>query len=379
MFWSWTYRGENYVSWGKPRSIKDSELTNLNADFQIEVYKGKEIKPEESVLFSMQGDSTLGMGDSIWLISFMRDVYRIKARRRCKFAFASSYPIQGFYKNFLPKPFEYLPEYITRKQFDSYTHKLPAMYYWKDDRRFDKSWVDNRSILERLYRWVGMEYTGLPDWGEFTNEEILYPNNEYYKRLKINPKDKYVFFQWHSSGHSKNLPPAQNIKLIKHIVGTTGFKVYIIGRLKCLDKLNELKGVVNLSSKTKAEDVFSLAFNSEFLVSPDSAGVHLGEAYRIPSVGIMATLPPVYIASKYRIPAFMFGSGKCPYKPCGNVHQLPLDRCPEGTGKYCNVLSDINLELFDRCLEQTYKNRSDYRKAQQYNFYEAMSEPITLY
>ena len=290
--------------------------------------------------------------------------------------------ILDFYSHFMPNSFEKVPEYMTEEAFWKFDHKLPAMYYWHDlGDDSDKSWVDDRSLLARLYAWTGMEYTGLPDWGEFTDETILYPPANFWTRLGLNKKDKYVYFQWHSSGHTKNLPPASNIKLIKHIVSKYGLKVYVVGRLKCLDGLESIPGVVNLSGKTEdnVEAVFSLAFNSEFIVSPDSVGVHLSEAYRIPAVCVVATLPPSYICHKYRIPTFMFGSGHCPFKPCGVVHHLPKDKkCPLGTGDYCRVLEEIDLNLFDRCLEQSFRNRQAYGSIPSENFYDALSMPITL-
>lgn len=377
MYWTFDYQGNKYCSWGAPRSLPENEISNLKSDFNIKIYNGAFIQPEDSTVMMMQGDSTLGLGDTIWLISYMRDVYRIKARRRGRFLFCSSPEINKFYSNFLPGSFELREEFIIKQEFDTINHKLPGMSFWTEIDA-DKSWVDNQSILERLYSWVGIEYEGLPDFGEFTNEKILYPNKKYYERLRIDPKDKYVFFQWHSSGHSKNLPPSSNIKLLKHITKYTGYKIYVIGQLKCLDKLEKISGVKNLSGKTNGLDVFTLAFNSEFIVCPDSAGIHLGEAYKIPAVGIMATLPPVYVASKYKIPAFMFGSGQCPYKPCGIVYELPRDKCPEDTEKYCKVLTEIDLNLFNLCLEQTYNNRRQYRSVGARNFYAAMSEPITL-
>ena len=156
-------------------------------------------------------------------------------------------------------------------------------------------------------------------------------------------------------------------------------KVYVIGRLNALKALEKIPGVVNLANKTNGLDVFSLAFSAEFLVSPDSAGIHLGEAYKIPAVGILATLPPVYICSKYKIPAFMFGSGKCRHSPCGVVHMLPKDtRCPEGTENYCRVLEEINLNLFDKCVTKSFENRRNLRNKKPLNFYNAQEEPIIL-
>jgi hypothetical protein len=353
-------------------------VSELTPNYDIKVYQGEEIKPEHSLLYSMQGDATLGMGDTIWLISYLRDVFNIKGRRRCKLCVATSKSIARFNANFLPKNVEYLDEYMTLEKFESFDHVLPAMYYWKERDEADRSWLDNKSILERLYGLVGIEYNSLPDWGEFTPDHIMYPQNEFYQRLGIDKNDKYVFFQWHSSGNAKNLPTHTNIKLLKHITEHYGYKCYIIGRLDSLDKLNSIPGVVNLSRKTTAEDVFSIAFNSEFIVSPDSAGIHLGEAYRIPSVGIMATLPPIYIAAKYKIPTFMFGSGFCPFKPCGIVHALPLNKCPKGTEHNCVVLQDVDLALFDKCVAQSYENRRKLRLAETTNFYNSQNIPITL-
>jgi len=350
----------------------------LNPDYSVPIYSGQPIGRDESVLFMMQGDATLGMGDTIWLISFMRDIYRIKGRRRRCFGFASSKEIQDFYVHFLPKSFELLPEFIEKSVFDSFTYKLPAMYYWKEEHVADKSWVDNKSILQRLYDWTGMIYGGLPDFGEFTDQNVLYPKDDFYKRLGIDKKDKYVFLQWHSSGYAKNLPPSSNIKIINHIIKKYGLKVYVIGRLDSLKALEKIPGVVNLSNKTLGLDVFSLAFNSEFIVCPDSAGIHLGEAYRVPAVGILATLPPSYIASKYKIPSFMMGSGQCRHKPCGVVHYLPKERCPPQTKDYCHVLTEIDLNLFDKCVTKTFENRAEYKSKKPSNFYGALNEAISM-
>ena len=224
-----------------------------------------------------------------------------------------------------------------------------------------------------------MEFDGLLNWGDFTDERLLFPIDDFYQRLGINKNDRYVFFQWHSSGHAKNLPPSTNIKLIKHIIKQTGKKVYVIGVLNCLDALNSIDGVVNLSSKTQLTDVVSLAFNSDFIVCPDSAGVHFSEAYKIPCVCVVSTLPPVYICSKYKIPTFMSGKEFCPFRPCGIVHKLPKDtKCPPGTGNYCKVMEDIDLDLFDACLAKSFENRAAYKSKQHVDFYESMHQPISL-
>jgi hypothetical protein len=384
MYWTFGYQGQRYASWGEPRRLPEEQVSDLKPRFDVQVYRGEEIGRNDSICFLMQGDATLGLGDTIWLITYMRDIYRLKARRHCKrFVFVSSPWILNFYSHFLPDFFELKEEYMTEKEFATINHKLPAMYYWHDTNdNADRSWVDNQSLVQRLYGWSGIEYQGIPDWGEFTDEKLLYPQDSFWTDLGLNKNDPYVFFQWHSSGHTKNLPPKTNIKLLRHITQKYGLKVYVVGRLNSLDPfLSQIPGVVNLSGKTEghAEALFSLAFNSEFIVSPDSAGVHMAEAYRIPAVCIMATLPPVYICSKYQIPTFMYGSGHCPYCPCGVVHHLPKGRkCPPDTGDYCKVLEDIDLDLFDRCLQESFDKRKRYRWAPAKDFYKALKAPISL-
>jgi len=379
MYWKFKHNGVEYYSWGAPRTLEPNEVQDVEADFSVPVYNGAQISPGETVLAMMQGDSTLGLGDAIWLINYYRDIYNIKGRRRCEFYFASGGPMQKFFSRFLPRSFHYIPDYVATEDFIKFNHRLPSMYYWKEEHVSDKSWVDDKSILERLYDWTGMKYVGLNDFGDFTDEELLYPRDDFFERLQIPKNERYVFFQWHSSGHSKNLPPSSNIKIIQHLIKKYGVKVYVIGKLNSLGRIEEIDGVRNLSGKTILDDLIPLAFRSDMIVCPDSAGIHLGEAFRIPTVAIMATLPPSYVAAHYKIPSFMFGSGECRHKPCGIVHQVPRKtRCPEGTGDYCKVLEEIDLQLFDLCVQQTFENRTKYRQKRGVYFYAVQNLPISL-
>jgi len=379
MFWTFMHQGTVKTSWGRPRSIPANEVSDLKPNYDVKVYQGEEIKAGEDIFFSMQGDATLGFGDSIWLISFLRDILTIKVPRRSSLHLATGVDIGNFYKHFLPSSVVWTEEYISKEEFDGFKHVLPAMYYWREIDGGDRSWVDNKSILERLYNLTGVEFRGLPLFEHFTPDAILYPEDAFYQRLRINKGEPYCFFQWHTSGPPKNIPPEQNIELLRHITQNYGLKCYVIGRLRSLDRLEEIEGVRNLNNITLAEDLISLARNADLIVSPDSAGVHLGEAYRVPTVGIMSSLPPSYIASKYQIPAFMYGSGFCPFRPCGYVIELPKDKCPKESPKhYCNVLTKIDLNLFDKCVEKTRNNRRIWRSSPGQDFYESENQPLVM-
>ena len=107
MYWTFSYDGKSYVSWGSPRlEPYKSQATNIKERYDINIYHGDMIGPNETACWLMQGDATLGLGDSIWLINYLRDVYRIKGRRRCNFKIISDGWVHDFYKNFIPKSFE---------------------------------------------------------------------------------------------------------------------------------------------------------------------------------------------------------------------------------------------------------------------------------
>jgi len=384
MYWTFDHKGVTKIAWGQPRSLPANEVTNLKERYDIKIYSGDPIKPNAKVLFSMQGDSTLGFGDSIWLLTYIRAIFAQKGRRRCQMDIATSEVIAEFYSLFTSPKIKYIEEYITYEKFKEYDHVLPAMYYWKEidytgEFRGDKSWVALESLVERLFNLTGMEYNGLPDFGDFTDQDLLYPEDEWYDDLGIVKDEKYCFFQWHTSGVAKNISASENVKMIKYITKEVGLKVYIIGKVKGLDTLEEIDGVKNLSCKTKGTDLITLGFNSELIVGPDSAGVHIGEAYRVPTVGIFGTLPPHYVCNKYKIPAFMMGSGYCAVKPCGYTSEMPFHLCPKkGKQKYCEVLENIDLELFGRCVDQTFKNRDNYLSKENKDFYKSMKLPILM-
>lgn len=378
MFYKCTTKNNVYISWGRPPSFNNENGIQYEPLFSVNICNKQYVKSNESVLSIINGNPNLGVGDSIWLINFLRDFYFIKGHGRCKMHLYISEPYKDFFKSLLPKTFSITPkEYIDINEFNSIDHKLPSLYYWPDKNKCDKTWLANCSILERMYKWTNMQYKGIQNFSDFTPEEILYPNDSFYSRLDINKKDKYIFFQWRSSGKPKNLPIKTNIKILHHLSKKYGIKVYIIGIDEGINSIEKIPGVINLSTKTSRLDMISLAFNSEFIVCPDSAGLHLGEAYRKPSVGILSTLPPNYIAKTYKMPTFIFGSGECEYKPCGAFSKLP-SFCPNIKNQYCKVLEDIDLKLLDKAIEKTFENRLNYRYIDGEYFYNALNEPISL-
>ena len=354
MYHSFLLNTKTYVEWGKPGNKEATDLKHLT----VEMYNGSD-RPEDVVCL-MPGNSACGLGDSIWMISYLRDFFHLKMHYKGSLEFCSSKAIINFYRQFLPIQIKLYESPMELTTFQNFKTKIPSMFYWTEGDGADRSWVDGESIISRLYKSVNMQYPGLPNWFDFTPEHILDPDNNFYENLNLKKDEPYILYQWHSSGPTKNLTPATSIKVIRHLAKKQ--KVYVVGRLKNLDCLNEIPNVTNLSGKTEghAEHLFTLASKAELIVCPDSGLLHLGEAYKIPCVCLLSVLPPSFIAKNYKIPAFLYGSGFCSHKPCGFLRQVPTPYCPPTQG-YCRVFDDINLQELDKKIDETLKNRRLWR------------------
>lgn len=373
MYWSCIFNGTKYYSWGQPQLPNAS---SIQPEY-IPVYCGEKVNSNDKAILLHNGNSKFGLGDFIWLTSFLREWNLLKGRNKCPITFGSSEIIVKLIRNFLPPIVQYTKALVQEDVFQQHNHKLASLYYWPDRDGSDKSWIRNRSIVSRSFAWAGMQYEGLPDWRIFSPNQIIYPDQDFYNKLQIDENENYVFFQWHSSGKAKNLPNQINIKLLQLLAQLDYDKIYVIGMYDNLDQLERINKVINLSGKTSCLDVFTLAANASLIISPDSGGIHLGEAFRVPAVGITATLPPNYIAYKYKVPAFITGSGFCPYKPCGHVHDLPHGKCPNPSLDYCQVLENIDQKSFLLAIQKTRDNVNNLKSCPAEKFYNALHEPMS--
>jgi len=79
MLWSFNYKNQTYVSWGKPSRFDATDLSDCNPMPDYQLYKGE--TPADNLIWLGQGISALGVGDCIWLMTYLRDIWRIKMRR----------------------------------------------------------------------------------------------------------------------------------------------------------------------------------------------------------------------------------------------------------------------------------------------------------
>lgn len=382
MFWSFKREGKEYVSWGQPRNVDN--FYDYMPRFDALVHYKEKIYPNDRCVSIMQGDGSFGVGDSIWLIQYYRLIYKHLLHTDSSFTFVSSKKYIELFGYFLPKQFKFYEEYMLWDEFIEYDHLFPTLYYWKNlADGSDKSWTDNQSILQRMCTWSGIPYDGLEDWRDFSPQSVLYPNSQYFDYFGIDRDRPYILIQWHSSGQPKNIAPKVIFDIIDHLQKRfKNHQIVIIGTYDSL-KLIRKKDVIVTVGKTSILDLFSLAANAKLIVCPDSAAMHLAEAYKVPCVCIMSVLPPIAVASKYRIPAFMFGRGYCPYAPCGFVHHLPKEtHCPKEVKNYCALMSSINFHLFDECIDKTIINAANWNnseyKPESVNFYDGINRPISL-
>ncbi len=355
MFHSFLSDGEKFYSWGQPLGASLRHVQKLRPEPDVPFYAGETIKPDDSVLL-LTGTFKVALGDSIWLISFVRDWYRWRAQRRGQVRVGVSEISQPLYRAFLPQAIELCLQNVPEKEFLATTYKLPGLQFPLDRGGGIKSWAMNRSMVSWLYQSCGMVFDGLPDWGEFAPPAVLDPPKAFFRRIGV-PSEPFIFFQANSTSRTRTLSPASRLKLMQHLLAHYGRPVYLVDTEEHNAELAKLPGVRTFFGKLSALDVFTLGAQAELIVSPDTLGIHLGEAFRRPAVGILGPTPPQHMAWGYRVPAFIYGSGFCANRPCGHTSFLPRKtKCPTRDLEFCAVTEDIDLALFDRAVERTREN-----------------------
>jgi hypothetical protein len=355
MFHSFLCDGKKFYSWGQPLGASIRHVRQLRPEPDVTFYSGEVVRATDSILL-LTGTFRLALGDSIWMISFARDWYRWRAQRRGHMRVGVAEASQALYRTFLPEAVELCLQNVPEKEFLATTYKLPGLQFPLDSGGGIKSWAMNRSMVSWMYQSCGMVFDGLPDWGEFAPPAVLNPLKSFFQRIGA-PVEPFTFLQGNSSSRTRTLSPALRLKLARHLLAQYGRPVYLVDTEGNNSELAKLPGVRTFFGKLSALDVFTLAAQADLIVSPDTLGIHLGEAFRRPSVGILGPTPPQHMAWGYRVPAFIFGSGACQNRPCGHTTFLPRKtKCPTRDLEFCAVTEDVDLALFDRAVERTQEN-----------------------
>jgi len=355
MFYSFLSGNDKFYCWGMPMGISQSHARQLRAEPEVPFYQGEPVQPEDSILL-LTGGYHVALGDSIWLISFARDWHRWRAQRRGRMRVGVAESSQPLYRAFLPAAIKVCLQNIPEKEFLTVTHKLPGLQFPLEPGGGIKSWALNRSMVSWLYQCCGMIFNGLPDWGEFAPPAILDPPKSFFRRLGT-PNERFILFQGNSTSRTRTLSPALRMKLIQHLLAQHGLPVYIVDTEAHHHEVAKLSGVRTFFGKLSTLAVFALGARADLIVSPDTLGIHLGEAFRRPTVGILGPTPPQHMAWGYRVPAFVFGSGFCQNKPCGHTSFLPRKtKCPTRDLEFCAVTENIDLAVFDRAVARTREN-----------------------
>lgn len=134
-----------------------------------------------------------------------------------------------------------------------------------------------------------------------------------------------------SAWETKRLPAEKYAQLAQMLIKELGAKILLLGDAQdqgVCEKIEKLAGVplLNLCAKTTLPELMGIISKLDLLVSNDSAPVHIGSAFSIPSVVIFGPT----------VPEFGFGPYKNPHRivqkqlACRPCHHHGPRKCPEG-------------------------------------------------
>jgi len=152
--------------------------------------------------------------------------------------------------------------------------------------------------------------------------------------------------------------PARNFAgLASMLAGKLGAKIILLGDKNDAGVCEEVakadgEAVVNLAGRTSLQELFGIISKLDALVSNDSAPVHVGSAFGIPTVAIFGPT----------VPGFGFGPWGNPHKIIGRElacrpchHHGPVE-CPEGHFKCMN---EVSSEEVAAAVTELLKNRNE--------------------
>jgi ADP-heptose:LPS heptosyltransferase len=168
-----------------------------------------------------------------------------------------------------------------------------------------------------------------------------------YEKYNI-PKTDYVIIAPYTSGSiTRNIPLSLVNEIISHITNKYELDCIIIGQqTPCSEsKINMInKKVYNLTGKTSSIDMLSLIHNADFIISADSAPLHIACAMKKYTIGLYGkTSPKQWAPKKYCFPISL----NLPCSPCTNEQALLCEN------KAC--INNITLKMIVKSISDIYR------------------------
>ena len=128
MYHTYFYKDKHHVVWSYPFWLPNQYFATVK-EKKVKLYDGSPVKRGDKVLQLAAPDDGMAVGDSIWLISFLRDWYRTRGQRNCQMHVGIPPSSEALFKTFLPKNFKIVPYVVDETFFDKMDYILPALVF----------------------------------------------------------------------------------------------------------------------------------------------------------------------------------------------------------------------------------------------------------
>lgn len=164
------------------------------------------------------------------------------------------------------------------------------------------------------------------------------------KLIKYNPKFKWLGIQATCTSNLRTIPPDYIPEIIKRFSEIKNLKIVLFGRTefwhgrKSDVNLKAIKGrkVINIIDSTEeVAELIDLISLMDYLVSPDSATLHIAGALKIPCLALFGNIQPYLRTQYYPTVTSMYPDGELYcipcwdfYNPCIHYQHLPTREQP---------------------------------------------------
>ena len=175
----------------------------------------------------------------------------------------------------------------------------------------------------------------------FLNESLI-PSLK--KELKYNSKYKWLGIQVTCTSNLRTIPPDYLSDIIKYFSEIKDLKIVLFGRSefwhgrKCNIDLKAIRGrkIINkIDSFTEVSQLIAFISIMDYIISPDSAALHIAGALKIPCLALFGNMHPLLRTQYYPTVKSMYPEGELYcipcwdfYNPCIHYQHLPIHEQP---------------------------------------------------
>ena len=205
--------------------------------------------------------------------------------------------------------------------------------------------------FDRIFAWMGVD----PD-PKYKRPWLTVVEKDFteLKEKNIWPLPKpYFVYNVSSSGPNRTYPPQMGKEAVAALLDELpGHVAVILGQNEHMPFHLKHDRVINLYNKTKVfRSMFPIVQDADFVIGPDSAGIHIAGGLSRPSISLWGPYDPEWRVKYYTDSYPVFVPGVCPHAPCAPHPDMPQVKCKDATNRtkgmqrWCNVMRAITKEM----------------------------------